>query len=132
VNHRDHVELTFSFLRAQGFTKGSDAVFDHLRALDAAEGGRRFHATLSTVWPRLIAAHMRSRDDDFETFIERETVLVDKTLPLRFYSRERLFSDVSRGRFVEPDLCDLPRIAALSHGFYRGTPPGGARDRDAC
>lgn len=129
MDHRHHLALTFSLLRRSGFTHGSDAVFEKLRALDAAQNRMRFHATLSTVWPRLIAAHIHD-DRDFDSFIEREQILLDKNLPLRFYSSARLFSDVARQRFIEPDLRDLPRIDVPLHGFVYGDSPGGARHRD--
>lgn len=131
MNHRDHLALTFSFLQRYGFTHGSDAVFEHLRALDAAENGRRFHATLSTVWPRLLAAHIAAGDDEFDAFIRREYKLNDKGLPLQFYTEERLFSDVAKGRFVEPDIRDLPRIRIAPDGLDRTDSPRRTRYRDA-
>ena len=130
MNHRAHVELTFAFLRDCGFTAGSDAVYDYLNALDAAQHGGRFHATLSTLWPRLIAAHMRQAESGFDAFIAREPDLADKTLPLRFYSNERLFSEAACRRFLEPDLRDLPRIAIGSHGPHDADSPGSTRNRD--
>jgi hypothetical protein len=34
----------------------------------------------------------------------------DRRLPLRYYSRERLFSAEARLGWVEPDLLALPRV----------------------
>jgi len=53
---------------------------------------------------------MQAGDCDFDIFAERETALLDKQIPLRFYSKDRLMSPVARKRFVEPDRADLPRI----------------------
>lgn len=131
MNHRDHLALTFAFLRKDGFTRGSDAIYEHLAQLDQAENGGMFHATLSTVWPRLMAAHMQPTDDDFDAFLRRERELLDKALPLTFYRRDRLFSQAARMRFIEPDLRDLPRIKIAFDGYNHANSSRGARNRDA-
>jgi hypothetical protein len=55
---------------------------------------RGYHETLTRVWLVLVKA---SSGAD----IERDA-------PLRYYSRQRLFSVDARARFVEPDLAPLP------------------------
>ena len=132
MNHRDHLALTFAFLRKDGFTRGSDAIYEHLRGLDAAQKSGLFHATLGTVWPRLMAAHMQPADDDFDAFLHREGELLDKALPLTFYRQDRLFSQAARLRFIEPDLRDLPRIKIALDGYNHANSPRGTRNRDAC
>lgn len=65
--------------------------------LNAAHGlvetaTRGYHETLTRVWLLLVAAgHAVERD-----------------VPLRYYSRERLFSLAARATFIEPDLAPLP------------------------
>lgn len=108
--HAQHVRLAFLLVAEQGLSIGSDMVYDAIERFASAQGhAKKFHATLSSLWPRLIAAHMRADDAEFFGFIEREPILLDKRLPLRFYSGERLSSATARKRFVEPDRCDLPR-----------------------
>ena len=109
--HAEHVKLAFTSVVHHGFSAGSDFVFGAIETLALEQGHPdRFHATLTTLWPRLVAAHIRAGDIDFASFIEREAILLDKQLPLHFYTHERLFSDVARKRFIEPDRCDLPRV----------------------
>ncbi|HET9624765.1 MAG TPA: GNAT family N-acetyltransferase [Kofleriaceae bacterium] len=68
---------------------------------------RGYHETITRVWLVLIAAARRAnpgRDSlDFLAAhgLERDT-------PLRYYSRERLFSLAARACFVAPDLAELP------------------------
>ncbi len=60
---------------------------------------RGYHETMTRVWLMLVA-DARARGVPAAT-LERE-------LPLRYYSRERLFSVRARSTFVEPDLASLP------------------------
>lgn len=48
---------------------------------------------------------------DSEAFLARHAALIDRDAPLRFYSRERLFSLAARASFVGPDLAPLPVLA---------------------
>jgi ribosomal protein S18 acetylase RimI-like enzyme len=68
--------------------------------LNAAHGlvetaTRGYHETLTRVWLVLVAAGEAA----------------DRDAPLRYYSRDRLFSLAARTRFVEPDLAPLPSAA---------------------
>jgi hypothetical protein len=64
-----------------------------------------YHETLTIFWMRTIAEFNASKNgsslaDKANELVER----YDKDYPLRFYSREYLFSDEARARFVEGDL----------------------------
>jgi hypothetical protein len=66
-----------------------------------------YHETLTVFWMRAIAAFNASKDG--ASLVEKANELVavyDKDYPLKFYSRERLFSNDARARFVEPDLAE--------------------------
>lgn len=80
--------------------------------LNAAHGlvettTRGYHDTLTRVWLVLVAAARRRCLGADST-----TILADPGLardaPLRFYSRDRLFSLAARAAFVPPDLAELP------------------------
>jgi len=69
----------------------------------------KYHATLTTAWVRFVAFHAANHPSDlFDDFLAQNSELLDKTLPLRFYSRERLFSEVARASWMEPDLRAFP------------------------
>lgn len=64
-----------------------------------------YHETLTIFWMRTVADFNASKNgaslpDKVRELVER----FDKDYPLRFYSREYLFSDAARAAFVEPDL----------------------------
>ncbi len=75
---------------------------------------RGYHETLTRVWLRLVRA-ARAADARAGRAVESSTAfcaahpeLSDRELPLRFYSRERLFSVEARAVLVEPDRDALP------------------------
>jgi hypothetical protein len=64
-----------------------------------------YHETLTVFWMRTIAEFSRSTNgtplhEKANSLIEK----FEKDYPLKFYTREFLFSDDARVRFVEPDL----------------------------
>ena len=64
-----------------------------------------YHETLTIFWMRTVANFNAATNgaafsDKIRDVVER----FDKDYPLRFYSREYLFSDAARAAFVEPDL----------------------------
>lgn len=64
-----------------------------------------YHETLTVFWMRTVANFDSSKNG--ASLVEKTGELIakfDKDYPLRFYSRERLFSDEARSGFVEPDL----------------------------
>jgi hypothetical protein len=68
---------------------------------------RGYHETLTRVWLVLVrAARRRMVHPDSASFLEDHGL--DRNVPLRFYSRERLFSVAARAMYVPPDLAELP------------------------
>ncbi len=64
-----------------------------------------YHETLTVFWMRTVAEFNNSKNGT--PFLDKANELVasyDKDYPLRFYSRECLFSDEARATFVESDL----------------------------
>jgi hypothetical protein len=64
-----------------------------------------YHETLTVFWMRTVADFNASKNG--ASLLDKVNELVgeyDKDYPLRFYSREYLFSDEARARFVEGDL----------------------------
>lgn len=66
-----------------------------------------YHETLTRFYVRLIAGFVRGRDRS-APLDELAAALIaehgDREVPLRFYSRERLFSVEARRGWIEPDL----------------------------
>ena len=64
-----------------------------------------YHETITVFWMRTVDEFNRSKNG--ASLLERANEVAykwDKDHPLKFYSRELLFSDEARARFVEPDL----------------------------
>jgi len=80
--------------------------------LNAAHGlvetpERGYHETLTRVWLVLVgAAHRRAVGRDSTSLLSQPGL--ERTAPLQYYSRERLFSVAARAVFAPPDLAELP------------------------
>ncbi len=64
-----------------------------------------YHETLTVFWMRTVAHFNSSKNGT--SLLDKANELIagyDKDYPLKFYSREYLFSDVARERFVPGDL----------------------------
>ena len=64
-----------------------------------------YHETMTVFWMRVIAGFNAARS--MESLLNKANEVVeifDKEYPLRFYSRELLFSEKARGEFVEADI----------------------------
>ena len=64
-----------------------------------------YHETMTVFWMRTVVSYARSTN--VSSLLDKANELVeryDKDYPLRFYSRELLFSDEARKRFVAADL----------------------------
>ena len=65
-----------------------------------------YHETLTVFWMRTIFDFLESQKE--KSFVETANKMLevcgDKDLPLKYYSRDFLFSDVARKNFVEGDL----------------------------
>jgi hypothetical protein len=72
-----------------------------------------YHETLTVFWMRTVSDFLGSKKGAFLPETTKELVAkFDKDYPLRFYSRERLFSDEARAGFIEPS--DMPPSSAES------------------
>ena len=110
--HRDHVRLAYDRLLRDGYPFALETVAAAIEQLARHHGSpRKFHVTVTACWVRLVAAALadESRDCSFEQLIARHPELLEQALPLRYYSRERLFGDAARAAWLEPDLVELPR-----------------------
>jgi hypothetical protein len=71
---------------------------------------RGYHETLTRVWLVLVDDARRASPSmsDSEAFVDAHSALLDKKLPLQFYSRDLLMSLRARTVFVAPDRAPLP------------------------
>jgi len=108
--HRDHLRLGWWYLQNYGLEQAIRKVQDRIRSFAARNGhAYKYHATLTELWVRLIAAHAAGHAFlTFSDFVDENRELLDKKLPLRFYSVQRLYSTAAQDEWTEPDVNRLP------------------------
>jgi hypothetical protein len=109
--HREHLRFAHHCLLRDGWPFALDTVCEQIARFARHHGqAGKFHLTMTQCWVRLLAGALAGepRACSFEQLVTRHPQLLDKSVPLRYYSRERLFSDAARARWVEPDLHELP------------------------
>ena len=70
-----------------------------------------YHETLTLFWLRAVRTFLEAERNEGRSLVSLANELVataDTGLPLRHYTRERLFSPEARANWVEPDLKPLP------------------------
>ena len=71
-----------------------------------------YHETITVFWMRTAYAFsLMHKELSFVEKANRLCELFDKDYPLKFYSRELLFSDRARAEYVGPDLALYPGLA---------------------
>ena len=73
-----------------------------------------YHETITLFWMRTVAEFNASKNGP--SLLEKANEVAykwDKDYPLKFYSRELLFSDGARANFVEGDLETRPNFPKL-------------------
>jgi hypothetical protein len=108
--HAEHLTVALYYLSHHDYetalTKMRDGIFNLLRAFEVDLSKEMpYHETLTVFWMRTVANFSSSKNGASMTEKANELVeKFDKDYPLRFYSRELLFSDEARGNFIEGDL----------------------------
>jgi hypothetical protein len=103
-----------------------DLLRERIRGFNEATGGENtpsagYHETITRFYV-LIIRHFVESIDSKRPVDELAQELIahcgDRDLPLRHYTRERLFSVEARLNWVDPDLKPLPRISSPTNATY--------------
>ncbi len=118
--HHAHLVFAAALIDDAGLTGAEAAAPNLIRRYNESVGGvnddaQGYHHTITLVFLREIAAFFKTlaaRDEVASAPGERASALLasplaETTYPLRFYSREKLFSVAARREFVAPDLAPL-------------------------
>jgi hypothetical protein len=109
--HAEHLTVAFYYASHHDYqtalAKMRDGIFNLLNAFEVDLSKEMpYHETLTVFWMRTIFDLIETHKDCL--FVEKANRILeaggDKDLPLKFYSRELLFSDRARAEFVAPDL----------------------------
>jgi len=109
--HRQHLHAALSFLRRYGPEDGAAAMLGFIRHVAEHEGApEKVNETVTEFWVRAVrcADAPGGEPAGFEELLAGHPQLLDKDLPLRHWTRERLGSAQARQGWVEPDLAPLP------------------------
>jgi hypothetical protein len=113
-DHRLHVRTAFLHLTRYELDEAHLRMRAGIIRLNRLHGleespTRGYFETMTRAWLCLVqSARARSRPVDSLDLLERSPELLDRSLPLRHYSRELLMSVRARAIFVEPDVAPLP------------------------
>ena len=107
--HREHLTVALHYLSVHDYETAYDkmrgGIFNLLRTFEInLYKEMPYHETLTVFWLKTVDDFRRTANG--YSNVELYNVLVerfDKDYPLKFYTRERLFSDEARAKFVAAD-----------------------------
>jgi hypothetical protein len=110
--HHEHLTVAFYYIQnSNSLTEATDkmraGIFNLLKCFGVnLEKEMPYHETMTSFWMK--AVNDLAKAQNGYSIVEKTNLIVDKLgdkdLPLKFYSRELLFSDAARKDFVAPDL----------------------------
>ena len=111
--HAEHLTVALHYLSHHDIDTATEkmrkGIFKLLTAFEVDLNKEMpYHETMTVFWMRTVAEFNSSKNG--ATLLDKANELVaeyDKDYPLRFYSREYLFSDEARSKFVNGDLQTL-------------------------
>jgi len=122
-HHRDHIKITYLYLRRYPLDEAIPKVRTGLKALAEAWGApvddlaRGYHETMTQAWVRLVSLALNDcgAAECADAFCDQHPKLMQKTHLDLFYSPERLKTWEAKRAFVEPDLAPFVSPTASSN-----------------
>ena len=109
--HAKHLIMALWYVRRHGPAEATALVRDGIRRLNASQGNTTgYHETITLAWLAVIGCFLEGRDESRSVADLSAELLEecgDKDHLLRYYSRDRLFSEEARARWVPPDLAPI-------------------------
>ena len=108
--HREHLLLAAYFTASHDYETALEKMRSGILKLNDFHGvvttpERGYHETLTCFWVKVISEYVKqNKNRSFFELVNEMIDLFDKDYPLKFYSREVLFSVEARFGFVEADL----------------------------
>ncbi len=105
-SHAEHVRMAFEMLGRYDFAQAALHFSQALRVMTQRVGKpEKFHQTLTIAFLALIAERRHARDyEDFAAFAAANPDLMTRSALDRWYSPQRLGSELARLTFILPDL----------------------------
>ncbi|MGB7181177.1 MAG: hypothetical protein WBD51_04520 [Burkholderiaceae bacterium] len=111
-HHRDHLRLAYVYLcessLADAHGRMRSAIMKFLSANNVPS--HKYHETLTKSWLKAVKHFLvcAGNISSFEQFLSADDRLLNIEIMLTHYSQTRLFSELARAQFVEPDLQAIP------------------------
>jgi hypothetical protein len=108
--HAEHLIMAMHYALHNDFDQTLNKMRNGILKLNDFHGvvttsERGYHETLTVIWTRAVFDYVKANKNKELVELANEIIeTFDKNYPLKFYSRERLFSVEARYRFVEADL----------------------------
>lgn len=115
--HEAHLTVALWYTLRHPWPEAVQRVSEGIKRYNAANGivttrASGYHETITLFWLRMVRRYLDSRPRRDCSLVslanELITFYADKSLPLSFYTRERLMSAEARAAWVAPDLKTLP------------------------
>jgi hypothetical protein len=117
--HAKHLTVALWYLLQHPRDEATRRIRHGIQSYNLRVGNRTgFHETITLAWIAVITGFLESRDRErplADLAGELIAVCGEKDYLLRFYSRDRLFSDEARHRWVTPDLEPIEDHSAPEH-----------------
>jgi hypothetical protein len=113
--HCHHLHVAWAYLSEKDSFEAAVAKMSAVLRAFAASAGvpEKYHETITVFWMEILRILRQSdRKRNLEDWVTSNPQLLEKEFPLRYYSRERLFSPIARFAWVEPDVRRLPYDAS--------------------
>jgi hypothetical protein len=115
--HDEHLIVAFYYIKnsptlSAATDKMRVGIFSLLKSFGVdLEKEMPYHETMTRFWMKSV--YDLAKTQNGYSVVEMTNSILenldDKDLPLRFYSRELLFSDAARSKFVEPDIKEFSK-----------------------
>lgn len=104
-SHADHIGIAYTLLRQTDFLEASLIYSRSIQAIATKAGAeKKFNVTITLAFLSLIAERMQTTEHaNFETFLAANPDLQSRSLLGKWYSDDRLQSDLGRTVFLMPD-----------------------------
>ena len=104
-SHADHVGVAYEILRRYDFLDASVRYSNSIKTIATAAGAeQKFNTTITLAFLSLIAERMETTaHDSYEEFLEKNPDLFKGNVLTKWYSPDRMQSDLARAVFLMPD-----------------------------
>ncbi|KAI8818474.1 ADP-ribosylation factor [Fimicolochytrium jonesii] len=116
-DHYTHLRIAYVYLTTYGRQKGKDKIFASIETFIKNSGrttAKTFSVTVTYFWLHMVDWALKTTpgaSTSFHALLSLCPYLADGSLPLTYYTKERLYGSVeSRTGFVVPDVRPLPNV----------------------